>query len=232
MLIVVDGGAHPATSVSAGICGAYQIAIWAYFWLFCFRPVESLVQRFETRSTSMTQADTGVGDGRAAWFALENENAIGILQEARQSVQEQLATQRMNPGVDSDDLLRMFVFCARWTDIVTVWLQWEIPSLMTHHLRGITPKYSFGRGKRYIYRNFGPDVIRGCVKYTYIDGLSRPCFKTEATIDGPGVTMPTAHARIKCFQCQQNGHRKRDSLAKSRGRNPNGNASAAQRGRR
>lgn len=74
MLTIVDGGTPPATTVSAGTRRAYQTANWDLFSVLLFSttgPVESLVQRFEVRSTSMSQAEMGVGDGRAAWLAPE-----------------------------------------------------------------------------------------------------------------------------------------------------------------
>lgn len=91
---------------------------------------------------------------------------IGTLKDARYSVEDRLATERMNPGEDMEFLLRIRFFSGRWTDVLAVWLKWKIPSLMTDHLRGITPVYRFSREKRCTDSNFGLDVTRVAVKHT------------------------------------------------------------------
>ncbi|CAN0395777.1 unnamed protein product, partial [Ectocarpus sp. 13 AM-2016] len=73
----------------------------------------------------------------------------------------------------------------------------------------ISNDYDYVRQTSFRVRDFGLKEIKTTMRNMYIDSLSRTSTKSIA---GRGVAMQASNgdSHIKCFNCQQHGHRRRD----------------------
>ncbi|CAN0602669.1 unnamed protein product, partial [Ectocarpus sp. 12 AP-2014] len=76
-------------------------------------------------------------------------------------------------------------------------------------LQAISNDYDYVRQTSFRVRDFGLEEIKTTMKNMYIDSLSRT---STSSVAGRGVAMQASNgdSTIKCFNCRQQGHRRRD----------------------
>ncbi|CAN0028883.1 unnamed protein product, partial [Sphacelaria rigidula] len=145
-------------------------------------------------------------NGVAAWEALA-EKYDSFTRETRRACYEELTTNKMAQGEDPDyfftkmeDLrerlkyLGEIVWDKRFEDII---------------LQAISNDYDYVRQTSFRVRDFGLKETKTTMRNVYIDSLSRT---SKKYIAGRAVAMEASNgdSNIRCFNCKQHGHRRRD----------------------
>ncbi|CAN0586783.1 unnamed protein product, partial [Ectocarpus sp. 12 AP-2014] len=141
-----------------------------------------------------------------AWLALA-EKYDSHTKETRRACDEELTTNKMAQGEDPDDFFtKMEDLRERLKDMGEIVSDERFEDII---LQAISNDYDYVRQTSFRVRDFGLNEIKTTMRNMYIDGLSRTSTKSIA---GRGVAMQASNgdSHIKCFNCQQHGHRRRD----------------------
>ena len=166
--------------------------------------------------------EDGVGNGQAAWNALEKKYN-GNTKEARRAYHEYLHNIKMKSGDDPDDFLyTMDSYRERLKDMGQPVPDERYEDIILQALPG---EYERVRTASYERRDFHLADIRGTMSALYIDCLSRP--NNSPSVVGCGVAMHLTgggNSPINCHYCGNPGHRQKTCVAwiaaQRKGRNP------------
>ena len=165
--------------------------------------------------------EDGVGNGQAAWNALE-EKYNSHTKEARRAYHEKLHSTNMRSGDDLDDFLYiMDGFRERLEDMGQPVPDERYEDII---LQVLPAEYERVRTASYKRRGFHMADIRRMMSTLYIDCLSRP--NNSPLIAGRGVAMQAIgrdDSAIKCHQCGNPIHRQRNYVAWIAAQCKNGN---------
>ena len=155
--------------------------------------------------------EDGVGNGQAAWNALE-EKYNSHTKEATRAYHEKLNSTKTKPGDDPDDFLyTMDGFRERLKD-----MDQPVPDERYEDiiLQAIPAEYERVRTASYERRDFHLADIRRMMSALYIDCLSRP--NNSPLVAGRGVAVQATggdDSAIKCHYCGNPGHRQKSCVA-------------------
>ena len=153
----------------------------------------------------------GVGNGQAAWNALE-EKYNSHTKEARRAYHEKLHSTKMKSGDDPDGFLyTMDGFRERLEDMGQTVPDERYEDIT---LQALPAEYERVRTANYERRDFHLADIRRMMSTLYIDCLSRP--NSSPLIAGRGVAMQATggdDSAIKCYYCGNPGHRQKNCVA-------------------
>ena len=165
--------------------------------------------------------EDGVGNGQAAWNALE-EKYNSHTKEARRAYHEKLHNTKMNSGDDPDDFLyTMDGIRERLEDMGQPVPDERYEDII---LRAIPAKYERVRTASYERRYFHLADIRRIMSALYINCLSRP--NNSPLVAGRGVAMQATggdDSAIKCHYYDNPGHRQKNCVAWIAAQCKNGN---------
>ena len=165
--------------------------------------------------------ENGVGNGQAAWNALE-EKYNSDTKEARRAYHEKLHITKMKSGDDPDDFLyTMDDFCERLEDMGQPVPDERYEDII---LQAIPADYERVRTASYERRDFHLADIRRMMSALYIDCLSHPY--NSPLVAGRGVAMQATggdDSAIKCHYCDNPGHRQKNCVAWIAAQCKNGN---------
>ena len=165
--------------------------------------------------------EDGVGNGQAAWNALE-EKYNSHTKEARRAYHEKLYSTKMKSGDDPDDFLYiMDGFRERLEDMGQPVPDERYEDII---LQAIPAEYERVRTASYERRDFHLADIRRMMSALYIDCLSRP--NSSPLVAGRGVAMQTTggdDSAIKCHYCGNPGHRQKNCVTWIAAQCKNGN---------
>ena len=170
---------------------------------------------------SKTRED-GVGNGQAAWNALEKKYNSST-KEARRAYHEYLHIVKMKSGDDPDDFVyTMDGYRERLEDMGQSVPDERYEDII---LQALPAEYERVRTANYESRDFHLADIRGMMGALYIDCLSRP--KKSPSVVGCRVAMHLnggGDSPINCHYCGNPEHRQKTCVAwitaQSKGRNP------------
>ena len=151
--------------------------------------------------------EDGLGDGQAAWQALE-EKYDAVSNATRQELYEELAKTKMKQDQDPDDFLYIMETARdRLHDMGEHITPERFGDLL---LNALTPDYNFVRNTSFRDRDFGLEDIKSTMRNMYAYLLSRP--SSTPSISGRGVAMQAHNnlSRVKCYICREFGHRMED----------------------
>ena len=162
------------------------------------------------RHMGKTQED-GVGNGQAAWNALEKKYNSKT-KEARRAYHEYLHNAKMKSGDDPDDFLyTMDGYRERLKDMGQPVPDERYEDII---LQALPAEYERVRTASYERRDFHLVDIRRMMSALYIDCLSRP--NNSLLVAGRGVAMQATggdDSAIKCHYCGNSGHRQKNCVA-------------------
>ena len=165
--------------------------------------------------------EDGVGNGQAAWNALE-EKYNSHTKEARRAYHEKLHSTKMISGDDPDNFLyTMDGFRERLEDMGQPVPDERYEDII---LQAITAEYARVRTASYERRDFHLADIRHMMSALYIDCLSRP--NNSPLVAGRVVAMQATggdDSAIKCHYCGNPGHRQNNCVAWIAAQCKNGN---------
>ena len=165
--------------------------------------------------------EDGVGNGQAAWNALE-EKYKNHTKEARRAYHEKLHSTKMISGDDLDDFMyTMDGFRERLEDMGQPVPDERYEDII---LQAIPAEYERVRTASYERRDFHLADIRRMMSALYIDCLSRP--NNSRLVAGRGVAMQATggyDSAIKCHYCGNPGHRQKSCVAWIAAQCKNGN---------
>ena len=155
--------------------------------------------------------EDGVGNGQAAWNALEKQYNSNT-KEARRAYHEYLHNAKMKSGDDPNDFLyTMDGYCERLKDMGQ-----RVPDERYEDiiLQALPAEYEGVRTASYERRDFHLADIRRKMSALYIDCLSRP--NNSLLVAGRGIVMQATggdDSTIKCHYCGNPGHRQKNCVA-------------------
>ena len=162
------------------------------------------------RHMGKTRED-GVGNGQAAWNALEKKYNSNT-KEARRVYHEYLHNAKMKSGDDPDDFLyTMDGYRERLKDMGQPVPDERYEDII---LQALPAEYERVRIASYERRDFHLADIRRMMSALYIDCLSRP--NNSLLVAGCGVAMQATggdNSIIKCHYCGNPGHRQKNCVA-------------------
>ena len=165
--------------------------------------------------------EDGVGNGQAAWNALE-EKYNSHTKEARRAYHEKLHSTKMKSGDDPDDFLyTMDGFRERLEDMGQPVPDKGYEDII---LQAIPAEYGRVRTASYMRRDFYLVDIRRMMSALFIDCISRP--NSSPLVAGRGVAMQATtgdDSAIKCHYCGNPGHRQKNCVAWIAAQRKNGN---------
>ena len=155
--------------------------------------------------------EDGVGNGQAAWNALEKKYNSST-KEARRAYHEYLHNAKMKSGDGSDDFpYTIDGYRERLKD-----MDQPVPDERYEDitLQALPAEYERVRTASYERRDFYLADIRRMMSARYIDCLSRP--DNSLLVAGRGVAMQATRgddSAIKCHYCGNPGHRQKNCVA-------------------
>ena len=162
------------------------------------------------RHMGKTRED-GVGNGQAAWNALEKKYNSNT-KEARRVYHEYLHNAKMKSGDDPDDFLyTMDGYRERLKDMGQPVPDEPYEDII---LQALPAEYERARTASHERRDFHLADIRRMMSALYIDCLSRP--NNSLLVAGRGVAMQATggdNSIIKCHYCRNPGHRQKNCVA-------------------
>ena len=165
--------------------------------------------------------EDGVGNGQAAWSALEEKYNCHT-KEARRAYHEKLHSTKMKSGDDPDDFLyTVDGFRERLEDMGQPVPDERYEDII---LQAIPAEYERVRTASYERRDFHLADIRRMMSALYIDCFSRP--NNSPLVAGRGVAMQVTggdDSAIKCHYCGDPGHRQKICVAWIAAQCKNGN---------
>ena len=201
---VLNGEECPQDTSNPDAIEKWNSDNWDLFSILFFATTGSahtVVRQFEGKKQG-----EGLGNGVAAWEALA-EKYDSFTKETRRACYEELTTNKMAQGEDPDDFFtKMEDLRERLKDMGEIVSDERFEDII---LQAISNDYDYVRQTSFRVRDFGLKEIKTTMRNMYIDSLSRPSTKPIA---GRGVAMQASNgdSNIKCFNCKQIGHRRRD----------------------
>ena len=216
---IFQGEPKPTAAQNSTAVASWERANENLFSILFFT-TERSANNVVKRHMGKTRED-GVGNGQAAWSALE-EKYNSHTKEARRAYYEKLHSTKMKSGDDPDDFLYTMdglrehledmgqpVPDERYEDII---------------LQALPAEYERVRTASYERRDFHLADIRRMMSALYIDYLSRP--NTSSLVAGRGVAMQATEgddSTMKYHYCGNPGHRQKICVAwiasQSKGKN-------------
>ena len=217
---ILEGEPKPITAQNSPAGATWTRANENLFGILFFT-TECSAHNVVKKHMGKTRED-GVGNGQAAWNALEKKYN-GNTKEARRAYHEYLHNTKMESGDDPDDFLYTMdgyrehledmgqpVPDERYEDII---------------LQALPAEYERVRTASYERRDFHPADIRGMMSALYIDCFSRP--NNSLSVVGCGVATHLTgggNSPINCHYCGNPGHRQKTCVAwiavQRKGRHP------------
>ena len=155
--------------------------------------------------------EDGVGNGQAAWNALEKKYNSNT-KEARRAFDEYLHIAKMKSGDDPDDFIyTMDVYRERLKDMGQPVPDERYEDII---LQALPAEYERVRTASYETRDFHLADIRRMMSALDIDCLSRP--NNSLLVAGRGVAMQATgggNSIVKCHCCGNPGHRQKNCVA-------------------
>ena len=155
--------------------------------------------------------EDGVGNGQAAWNALE-EKYNSHTKEGRRAYYEKLHSTKMKSGDDPDDFLyTMDGFRERLEDMGQPVPDERYEDII---LQALPAEYERVRTASSERRDFHLADIRRMMSALYIDCLSRP--NSSPLVAGRGIAMQATggdDSAIKCHYCGNPSHRQKNCVA-------------------
>ena len=180
------------------------------FFSSLFFTTERSTNNVVKRHMGKTRED-GVGNGQAAWSALE-EKYSSHTKEARRVYHEKLHSTKVQEGDDSDDFLyTMDGFRERLENMGQPGPDERYEDII---LQVLPAEYERVHTASYERRDFHLADIRRMMSALYIDYLSRS--KNPPLVAGRGVAMRATggdDSTIKCHYCGNPGHRQKIFVA-------------------
>ena len=181
------------------------VASWELFFT-----TERSANNVVKRHMGKTRED-GVGNGQAAWSALE-EKCNSHMKEARRAYHEQLNSTKMKSGDDPDDFMfTMDGFRGRLEDMGQPVPDERYEDII---LQSLPAEYERVDTASYERRNLHLTDIRRTISAHYIDYLSR--LNNSPLVAGRGVAMQATggdDSTIKCHYRGSPGHRQKICVA-------------------
>ena len=207
--VILQGETKPTAAQNSTAVASWERANENLFSILFFT-TERSANNVVKRHIGKTRED-GVGNGQAAWSALE-EKYNSHTKEARRAYHEKLHSTKMKSGDDLDDFLyTMDGFRERLEDMGQPVPDERYEDII---LQSLSAEYGRVRTASYERRDFHLADIRRMMSALYIDYLSRP--NNSPLVAGRGVAMQATggdDSTIKCHYCGNPGHRQKICVA-------------------
>ena len=216
---ILHGDPKPTAAQNATAVASWERANENLFSILSFA-TERSANNVVKRHMGKTRED-GVGNGQAAWSALE-EKYNSDTKEARRAYHEKLHSTKMKLGDETDDFLYiMDGFRGRLEDMGQPVPDERYEDII---LQALPAEYERVHTASYEMQDFPPADIWRMITL-YIDYLSRP--SNSRFVAGRGVAIQAIggdDSTIKCHYCGNPGHRQKICVvwiaAQCKGRNP------------
>ena len=206
---ILQGVPKPTTAQNSPVVATWTRVNENHFGILFFtteRSAHNVVKKYMGKTW-----EDGVGNGQAAWNALEKKYNSNT-KEARRAYHEHLHNAKMKSGNDSDDFLYiMDGYRERLKDM-------DQPVPDERHedviLRALPAEYETVRIASYERRDIRLADIRRMMNALYIDCLSRQ--NNSLLVAGRRVAMQATGgdgSTIKCHYCGNPGHRQKNCVA-------------------
>ncbi|CAN0262151.1 unnamed protein product [Ascophyllum nodosum] len=206
---IFQGEPKPTTAQNSPAVATWTRANENLFGILFFT-TELSAHNVVKRHMGKTRED-GVGNGQAAWNALEKKYNSNT-KEARRAYHEYLHNAKMKSGDDPDDFLyTMDGYRERLKDMGQLVPDERYEDII---LQALPAEYERVRTASYERRDFHLADIRRMMSALYIDCLSRP--KNSLLVAGRGVAVQATggdNSIIKCHYCGNPGHRQKNCVA-------------------
>ena len=206
---ILQGEPKPTTTQNSPAVATWTRANENLFGILFFT-MELCAHNVVKKYMGKTRED-GVGNGQAAWNALETKYNSNT-KEARRAYHEYLHNAKMKSGDDPDDFLyTMDGYRERLKDMGQPVPDERYEDII---LQALPAEYERVRTASYERRDFHLADIRRMMSALYIDCLSRP--NNSLLVAGRGVAMQATggdNSIIKCHYCGNPGHRQKNCLA-------------------
>ena len=206
---ILQGEPKPTTAQNSPAVATWTRANENLFGILFFT-TELSAHNVVKRHMGKTRED-GVGNGQAAWNALEKKYNSNT-KEARRAYHEYLHNAKMKSGDDPDDFVyTMDGYRERLKDMGQ-----PVPDERYEDtiLQALPAEYERVCTASYERRDFHLADIRRMMSALYIDCLSRP--NNSVLVAGRGVAMQATggdNSIIKCHYCGNPGHRQKNCVA-------------------
>ena len=206
---ILQGEPKPTTAQNSPAVATWTRANENLFGILFFT-TELSAHNVVKRHMGKTRED-GVGNGQAAWNALEKKYNSNT-KETRRAYHEYLHNVKMKSGDDPDDFLyTMDGYRERLKDMGQPVPDERYEDII---LQALPAEYERVRTASYERRDFHLADIRRMMSALYIDCLSRP--NNSLVVAGRGVVMRATggdNSIIKCHYCGNPGHRQKNCVA-------------------
>ena len=206
---ILQGEPKSAVAQNATAVASWERANENLFSILFFTTERSAINVVK-RHIGKTLED-GVGNGQAAWSALE-EKYNSHTKEARRAYHEKLHSTKMKPGDDPDNFLyTMDGFRERLEDMGQPVPDERYEDII---LQALPAEYERVHTASYERRDFHLADIRRMMSALYIDYLSRS--NNSPLVAGRGVAMQATggdDSTTKCHYCGNPGHRQKICVA-------------------
>ena len=207
---ILQGEPKPTTAQKSPAVATWTRANEKRFGILFFTTERFAHNVMKTHMMGKTWED-GVGNGQAAWNALEKKYNSNT-KEARRAYHEYLHNAKMKSGDNPDDFLYAMVgYHERLKDMGHPVPDERYEDII---LQALPAEYERVRTASYERRDFPVADIRRMMSTLYIDCLSSP--NNSLLVAGRRVAMQATggdDSTIKCHYCGNPGHRQKNCVA-------------------